>query len=127
MLKITTVLFLVFFSSLALLHFIALKLFLYWHFPWLDICMHFFGGVIVALGFFTLSDLRLYSSSFLTLTRILLLVFFVAGTWEVFELYAGIPIEDDYIQDTIIDLCMGLLGGAIGFYVAKRLSNNELT
>ena len=54
----------------------------------------------------------------------LLGVFIVAIIWEVYEVLIGIPIEDDYWFDTIVDLIMGLCGGWIGHMVGKRM--NEL-
>jgi hypothetical protein len=122
MLKLPTVFFLISFSSLAVLHIVSLKLFLYWRFWWLDIPMHFFGGIVVALGLFTLYDLKiLLKKKHLTLFCILSLVFLVAIAWESYELLIGIPIEDDYIIDTLTDLCMGMFGGLIGYGIATSL------
>lgn len=124
MLQLTTVFFLIAFASLAGLHIIASNLFLYWHFLWLDIPMHVFGGVIVALGFFTLRDLKLFPNKWLKLIPVLVLVFCVAIIWEVWEVLASVTdmeILNDYIIDTTIDFCMGLLGGVVGYFIGKSL------
>lgn len=122
MLKLTTVFFLITFSLLAVVHYLALQLFLYWKYWWFDIPMHFIGGAVVALGVFVLRDLRVLArSAHLRFIPVLLAVCAVAIAWEVYEVLIGIPIEDDYVFDTTLDLCMGLLGGAVGYFVGVNL------
>lgn len=122
MLKLPTVFCLITFSLLAVVHYVALQLFLYWRFWWFDIPMHFIGGTVVALGIFTLYDLRLpLPARYLKLIPVVLLTFVVAMVWEVFELGIGIPIEEDYIFDTTLDLIMGLLGGVLGYVVGVNV------
>jgi len=122
MLKLPTVFFLIAFSFLAVVHVVALQLFLYWHYWWFDLPMHFIGGAVVALGLFTLYDLRLViPERYLALIPVLLLVLLIAMVWEVYELFIGVPIEGDYVSDTLIDLVMGLSGGALGYFVGTNL------
>lgn len=122
MLKLPTVFFLISFSFLAGIHIIALQLFLYWKFQWFDIPMHFLGGIVVALGLFTLHDLKLViKKRHLQIFPIVLLVFAVAMLWEVYELLIGIPIESNYVADTLTDLCVGLLGGLIGYGIGTSI------
>jgi len=121
MLQLTTIFFLIAFSMLAAIHYVALQLFLYWRFDWFDIPMHLFGGAVVALGVFTLRDLRLIPNTFLTVKIVLLLVLITAGVWELFELYAGVPIDEAYYPDTALDVIMGMLGGYVGYIVGNRL------
>lgn len=110
------------FGTMAFLHVIALKLSLYWHFWWFDMPMHFLGGAIVALGLFFLIDIKFpLSTVFERLPFTLLAVLAVALAWEYFELWAGIPIESDYVVDTLTDLVMGLSGGYVGYYLARAL------
>lgn len=123
MLQLTTIIFLIAFSLLAIIHAIALTLSLYWHFLWFDIPMHAFGGMIVALGFFTLRDLKLFPNASLRITRILFLTFAIAVIWELFEYFAGVPIDSNYAFDTSLDITMGLLGACIGFYIGTSLRN----
>lgn len=88
--------------------------------------MHAFGGVIVALGFFTLCDLRLYPNAWLKLIPVLLLVLCVAIVWEVWEVWASLTdmhIISEYYLDTGIDLLMGLFGGIVGFIIGNSLRN----
>jgi hypothetical protein len=121
MLTPSTIIFLISFSLMAVIHMIALELYLYWHFHWFDVFMHFFGGAVVALGFFTLGDLTRAPRRFITLLSVLFGVFGVALLWEVFELYAGIPIEADFVLDTVSDLLVGLCGGLVGYKVGNSL------
>lgn len=124
MLQLTTIIFLISFSLLAVLHIIALELFLYWRYVWFDLPMHMLGGAVVALGIFTLYDLRLrIPRSFLTPRKVLACVFLVACMWEVFEVLIGIPIDETYVLDTTFDLVMGLFGGYMGFIVANNIRN----
>jgi hypothetical protein len=123
MLKLPTVLFLISLSFLAVVHIIALELFLYWRFWWFDIPMHFIGGSVVALGLFTLRDLRLpIPARYLRAVPVVLLVIVVAMLWEVYELFIGVPIESDYVVDTLIDLSMGILGGLVGYSIGTSLN-----
>jgi hypothetical protein len=123
MISIHTKLLLITFATLAALHILAIELSLYWHFWWFDIPMHFFGGVIVALGLYVLRDLRVPLPSLLyRRVPFLCAVLAVALSWEAFELFAGIPIESDFVVDTVTDLVMGVTGGLLGFHLGRALS-----
>lgn len=124
MLRPNTIVFLITISIIAGVHIIALELYLYWRFIWFDVPMHFLGGTAITLGIFAFADLRIppfpeVRGQWLPILSFLLTV--MIG-WELFELWAGIPIETNYWFDTFIDIIMGLTGGAVGYYVAKRLS-----
>lgn len=121
MLQLTTIFFLISFSLLAVLHVIAIELYLYWHFFWFDIFMHFFGGAVVALGVHTLVDLRIVKRGHLRTSVVVSIVFFVAVVWELFEFSAGVPIESDFILDTSTDLLVGLCGAYVGHKLSVRL------
>lgn len=125
MLQLTTVLFLISFSLLAVIHYLAMKLYLYWQFLWFDLPMHFFGGAIVALGVFAMRDLRIVPRSWLSAWFVILVVVLVAVAWEVFEFYAGVVgvTKDMYVQDTAIDLVLGIVGGYVGYFVGNKLRN----
>ncbi len=121
MLQLTTIVFLIAFTVLAVIHGIATRLYLYWHIWWLDIPMHFFGGVIVALGFYTMRDLGLFPNKVLRLIPVLVLVLCVALVWEAYEYFIGLPIFGLYLPDTIADLIIGVGGGSLGYLIGKRL------
>lgn len=121
MLQLTTILFLIAFSTLAVIHHIAIKLYLYWRLPWFDIPMHAFGGVIVALGLYTLRDLKLFPSKFLKPLPILGFVLVIALLWEAFEFFTGIPIVGNYYVDSVSDVAIGLIGALIGYFIGNSV------
>lgn len=123
MLKTNTILFLVALSILAGVHMIALELFLYWRYLWLDVPVHVLGGIVVVLGAYTFNELKLPLAHFLVASfkHTIIFVVIVMIAWEVFEVWAGNPIMDNYIFDTTIDLIAGLTGGLIGYFLAKRM------
>lgn len=123
MVKLNTMLLLISLSVLAAIHLIALELYLYWYYLWLDVPVHFLGGVVVTLGVFAAYELKLPLARWVsgTFWRVLTVVWLVMIAWEVFEVWAGIPILENYPYDTALDLLMGCLGGIAGYYLAKRL------
>lgn len=108
---------------MAVTHFLAETLFLYWRFWWLDLAMHMLGGVVIALGVYTLYDLRIVKSrSWLTLGKIVVIVFMMATLWEIYEYVMQVAQQaDNYVVDTIWDYVMGLLGGCIGYFVSNNI------
>ena len=126
MLHLNVIFLLIASSVLAITHIIALQLFLYWHFSWFDLPMHFLGGAIVALAVFAGYALRApIPKRYLNVIPILAFVLIVAFVWEIFELSIGIVIEDDYEMDTILDLIMGVIGGMVGYVVGSSVENNK--
>ncbi len=122
MLKLPTVMFLVALIVLATIHLIALNFFLYWHFFWLDIFVHGFAGAIVALGIFTVADFwPRFSHRWLNFIPVVTVVLVVGLAWEVFEIWNGIMIEDNFLIDFTIDLIMDIFGGTIGFLVGRAV------
>lgn len=109
-------------SVLAAVHVLSLEFFLYWRYLWLDIPMHILGGAVVALAFFVPYDFGApLPKRWLSPLPVLLFVLLVALFWEAYEILIGIPFGPDHTVDTISDLGAGLLGGALGFLVARRL------
>lgn len=110
-------------STLALLHLFAIAFELYWLFWWFDIFMHLFGGVVVALTLYALSDLtRQIPAWLLDGGPFMLAVIAVAMGWELFELWAGVPMYGVYALDTSLDILMGTIGGAVGWYLGRSLA-----
>lgn len=127
MIKLPTVLFLLSSLLLAISHIVALKFFLYWQYLWLDIPMHALGGVVVALGVFSLYDFKEnFPKRLLLPIPVLTFVLLSALAWEVYELQIGIQIEEDYAIDTIIDIIMGMLGGVFGYILGYSFSRLDL-
>lgn len=109
---------------MGIVHVIALELSLYWRYDWLDIPMHILGGFSVAFGFYTLCERKIFiQRRHVTLFPLLFLVLIVGLLWEVFEIWAGIPLlEDDFETDIAYDLIMDIAGGFLGWVVAKSLN-----
>lgn len=102
----------------AAVHLSAMEWYLYWYFPWLDLLTHFLGGLWVALA---ASWLIAYTGREATLLRIIAAAMLIGIGWELFEFFAGIPREANYVFDTSLDLSMDFCGGLVGFLLASRL------
>lgn len=86
--------------------------------------MHFFGGAVVALGFFTLKDfIRDIPDRLQYFVPIISGVIVIALSWELFEIIVGTPVvtEAGYGWDLILDLIMGTIGGFVGFIVGHNI------
>ncbi|MFH1607575.1 MAG: hypothetical protein ABIA78_00395 [archaeon] len=112
----------VFFFSL----FIDYALGVYDVFPWVDIPMHFLGGVAVGYMFFLF--IRLFrekgfiriENRILFIIVIVALVSLIAVLWEFYEFimvsYFGFPWQEE-IGNTMLDLFMGMCGGlSVGIF-----------
>jgi len=109
----------------AVAHYIAFSLGWYKTYLWLDIPMHFLGGVVAGL-----ISTAIYLKVFSTLpSKKYLFLFIIVGAlvigvgWEIFEyLFVVDPVlYPNYPLDTGIDLIMDLLGANIvAFLVTKK-------
>lgn len=114
-----------FFASLilvAVVHVIALELYLYWRFPWFDVPMHVLGGLCAALGYSILPFIGLRKKGrYETVLWYIGAVLAIGLAWELFEYAAGISLvrEAHFVLDTALDLGMDLVGGLIGYGVAR--------
>lgn len=115
-------------SVLAVTHYLAIELYLYWIYPWFDMVIHTLGGAVVALGYMSIRDfIPSFKSSWQRFVPTMIFVLLVAISWELFEIWVGIPLDEpDYLLDTASDLILGLVGGAIGYLVASRLKELEV-
>jgi hypothetical protein len=101
-----------------LVHVIAEWKHLYFYYWWLDIPMHFIVSVSLGLIFFScvsnFSTLRTYLSSQLKATVFVVCSVLIMGVvWEVFEYHFDPHIRYSllYVNDTLKDLLVDLLGG----------------
>ena len=120
-----------FFIFPALVFLVNLPLgFVYEIYPWFDIPMHFLGGVSIA--FTSVLFLRLFEEKkmlkirdeFLFLFVVTCFVAFVAVLWELYELIVLVFFVLLYIlgiEDTSLELAMGLLGGFFGAAIFRKL------
>ena len=115
---------------LALLHIVAIELFLYWLYPWFDIVTHFLGGVTVSLGVFWF----LFESPFVRIEKrplviigtLTLAIVGIGVAWEVFEFLTGVTRgEENFVADTTLDLIMDAFGALCGGWYAARISHKN--
>jgi hypothetical protein len=80
--------------------------------------MHFLGGIFVVLfalwSVFESGYVRMRRSVMHTVGVGTFAIIAVGLGWEVFEIFAGIPIEDNFVYDTTLDLIMDALGAGVG-------------
>lgn len=120
MVKLATLYFILAGFTLATVHFLATELFLYWRFPHLDIGTHLIGGAALGLLPFMLREIRVLDRArTFSLWSVLLFVIAVAAAWEVLDTFIDHPFERDALGDTLLDLAVGLMGGAIGYFVGR--------
>ena len=112
---------------ITLLHIAAEQYYWYWQFRWFDIPMHFLGGVWLGLAGIWL----VYHTRWLTTLRERmspLLVALLAGLcvgilWEAYEFFvwqiAGNGLPVGYLQDTIKDIAMDVVGAYAGYIIYR--------
>ena len=118
-----------FFTLPAIVFIINLPLgFVYEAYPSFDIPMHFLGGVSIALTsvlflkLFEEEKMLKIKNEFLFLFIVTCFVAFIAVFWEFYELI--LLFDLDYIlgiEDTLLDLAMGLTGGFVGAAIFRKL------
>ncbi len=106
---------------------ITSKLYLQWTIWWVDIILHFLGGLAVALFAFWIgssrSSLKNWSKRKILLTALISAIV-VGILWELCELYFGLTFLSDgikYWTNTGSDLLMDVVGGVFGFILINNL------
>ncbi len=110
--------FLIIGSTFASVHNFAIAASLYWYYSWFDILMHFWGGVLIALGVQAACAFKFLPLK-PTLTLTLLTLFGTMILWEIFERAVGLFDPATYLFDTSKDLIVGLVGGLVGYTLIK--------
>lgn len=119
---------------ITIFHVVASRFYLYDELWWVDIVMHFLGGLWVVLfslwtlffsGFFSF-NLKKSKKTFLTVAVSVALI--IGIIWEIFEFQTGITfLGPGYWEDTILDLVMDTLGGLVSaFYCLKFYSTSTI-
>jgi hypothetical protein len=109
----------------AAVHLIATAGSLYWYYWWLDLFMHFWGGILIGLGVHALSKLKSVPISPTLLVTIVVLITTVIA-WELFEWFTGLYNPISYMMDTIQDLSLGLGGGLLAHFTLSHLYNRKI-
>jgi hypothetical protein len=113
MIQPVVLIFLVISAFFAFVHFLAVEMSLYWYYWWFDILMHFWGGLLIALGVVVLSTFRKLSIKPTFGTVVLIALGFVI-VWELFEWQAGLYAYGFDVYDTALDMFLGVTGAIIG-------------
>lgn len=102
--------------AFAVVHAIATSASLYWYYPWFDIVMHLWGGILISLGLAAIAKLRVISitptTGLVTGTLLLCMI-----SWEVFEFFIGHYDPNNYLPNLLKDLFFGTVGAIIGYYI----------
>lgn len=98
-------------AGMAVIQHYALEYYLYWHYPWLDLAMHFSGGALITLIAAAYTGVGI---------RAVLITMTIGVLWEVYEVVIGLSrSESKFLTDTASDLVMDFLG-ALGVYGMMR-------
>ena len=98
---------------------------------WFDLLVHFLAGLWVSglslwiyfrSGYIRKPVQNIRRAFVVAVSSILI----IGVSWEFYEIFIGIPIEENYVQDTFADLIMDTLGAFTGliYYVRVHLVNN---
>ncbi len=124
--KSTTILALLLAAQLAVVHWVAIKFSLYWEIVWFDNLMHLFGGVVLALLFYTLVDIRMLRASWVQSWRkMTILILTVLVSWEIIGVLMIMRFKENFITDTSLDLLFGILGSIAGWFIGRQLKKLE--
>jgi len=123
--------------AIALIHSVAVFYNWYWRFLWIDVPMHFLGGVLAAIIFIWLCEkfpghFNLSRNFFITALAVLSFTALVGVLWEFSEFVYDVIISSrgwgalagQGARDMIEDLFFDLLGG-LAVVVARRLRYNN--
>lgn len=130
-------------AVIAVIHGVATLYSWYWIYTWIDIPMHFIGGVWVALLFFWIFQMRndVYLETIPTWLSAAIVIGFtllLGVLWEFFEFSYDFfvaqkgfaELAQQGLTDTIGDLAMDFLGGAMcwgAWYTRARKSSPHLS
>lgn len=118
--------------TIAVIHAKTVELYLFWTYPWLDLLLHFLGGLwltVTSLWFFFFSDLfkiRISKRNIFLVTLISVVV--IGLSWEVFEIVIGVTLgEPNFVTDTVSDLIMDFIGAFLGYklFIESFLKNEK--
>lgn len=115
-------------ALILILYLFALEYYLYWTVWWYDVMLHFLGGIII--GAVLVWILARFFPQSMSLRRMLTVVVMTALTiglgWELFEYSAGMMGGGgNLIKDTIIDLCMDVLGSIAAYLIVYRITRKH--
>jgi hypothetical protein len=110
----------------AVLHFLFLRFDSYYSYSWIDIPVHFLGGVVIASLYFWLASF-VPKLSQPTWSRMLAVIMVVGIGWELWEVFVGAAdmSKFDYASDTLQDMINDTLGALAVWYWYVNISNKH--
>ena len=118
---------------IAILYALSVFYSLFWEIWWLDIPMHFLGGLWVVIlsawffSHFSFFHSRKGNAKFVWST-LLFSVVLIGVLWEVFEYATGTAAPpQEYWSDTLLDIAMDFLGAFIGAWYISSFSFKKET
>lgn len=116
---------LIFSLIISFIHYFAAIYGLYWAISWLDILMHFLGGLLIGLivlfVFFTSEKIDFPKENRLMVIIFSISLVLVVGLlWELWELYVGIANLFTDSADTIMDLVMDIIGAIFAYFYSTN-------
>ena len=121
MIQPITIFFVLVSAIFAATHAVAVNGYFYWVYWWFDILMHFWGGLLIALGVTTLSTFRRFDFK-PTYKLVFGVAILIVTAWEVFEWMLGVTSPQTYWLDTSVDIFLGLGGALLGHWIIKRFN-----
>ena len=119
MVQPVVLLFLFLSTIFATVHWFAIEASLYWHFWWFDILMHFWGGILIALGIVAITTFRRITIK-PSYGLVLIVSLVTVVSWEFFEWQVGLFDPELHFPDAMYDMILGVLGGLLGYLILKR-------
>ena len=105
-------------AAIAVVNTYAIERFWYWEYPWVDLPMHFAGGVLIgALSLWVAGRL----GRTLRAGGLFWIALAVGVAWEIFEYAVGAVAvsRDSYSLDTLIDLAMDVCGAFLPLLLSR--------
>jgi len=113
------IIFLISATLFAAAHAFAVAASLYWYYWWFDVVMHFWGGILITMGLYSLATFSRFTFK-PNLTVLLGVLLFVTLLWEAFEFVAGLWQPETYVTDTLQDIILGFGGGLLAYVFLRN-------
>ncbi|OGD68506.1 hypothetical protein A2811_02795 [Candidatus Campbellbacteria bacterium RIFCSPHIGHO2_01_FULL_34_10] len=125
---------------IASLNELAVNYYFYWRIWWFDIMMHFLGGLWVGLsalwfyyssGFSKKGGKSIFTKEGTVNKRKMFFISLFSGIliglgWEIFEFIIEVDFSNNYIDDTLLDLLMDMIGAIMAFVVVSKFYRKDL-
>lgn len=112
MIRPIVLIFIILAGAFAFTHHVAVLGSLYYYFWWFDILMHFWGGVLISLGLYSLSTFKSLNFKY-TLKLLLAVLFVITFAWEIFEWQVDLHDFQTPILEAVKDMLVALAGGLL--------------